>query len=256
MDTALPPTSAQAAVLAVARSFGVPFGVERSIKLSRHGVDAARMLASLPAAVLGANPAPGFGAMCDKLGVPEGARAKLRPHLGAATHLHLGAEGDDPTSAACKVYLEFAAPPVGDRTLVFIASKWRVAGPSGFRTTRYRRLDTASLDEWLATLDDPFGRVLRALGAAALARGAAPRALAVTDDGGPRRSVDLNLYDAGLTVAEVAGPVTTLSAAFGQRADVFLDRSGATLLGHVAAGDAAHGEPFATIYFGAVEATP
>jgi hypothetical protein len=205
--------------------------------------------------VLGADPAPGFGALCDRLGVPEGARARLRPHLGAATHLHLGAEGDNPASEVCKVYLEFAAPPVGDRTLVFVAAKWRVADPSGFRTTRYRRLDAAALDAWLATRGDPCGTALRALGAAALARDAAPRALAVSDDGGPRRSVDINLYDAGLTVAAVAGPVAALFAAFGQRADGFLDRAGTAVLGHVAAGDAAPGEGFATLYFGAAEAT-
>lgn len=239
-------------MLGAVRATGARFGCEHSVKMGRNALADRRFLLSLPLCALGADIRTGFADICARIGAPAGAVSALKPHLGAAAHLHLGYEGAA-THDTLKVYLEFSAPPIGDRDLVFLAAKWRSRG-AAWRITRYRRAPATDLDALIAA-NAPAGcrNAVRALAAMTLEGGAAPRALIVADDGGSRRSLDLNLYDAALRLDRCAAPLKTLFAAFGHDGARFVRAHADRVLGHVAIGATAPGSGFATIYFGAAE---
>lgn len=109
-----------------------------------------------------------------------------------------------------------------------------------------------------ARLSDAWAAPLRVavLGILARAHRARPAFAALWLDlgesDGPVRGFDLNLYDAGLYVQDVAGAVARLAEAFGigrglvQR---LLGAAGGALLGHVSAGRGRDGQPYLTVYF-------
>src|SRR5690606_21497318 len=82
----------------------------------------------------------------------------------------------------------------------------------------------------------------------------APMLLEVEEEGNPRRSLDLNLYDWDLAVGDVAHDLTQAVRALGidqGKAVAELDPVLHERLGHVSAGRGRSGEPFLTVYFGA-----
>ena len=72
--------------------------------------------------------------------------------------------------------------------------------------------------------------------------------LDVTEPGNPRRSLDLNLTPLGATLGDHAESLPRL---LGPASAPLLAREAARPLGHVAAGTARDGRPFATLYYGA-----
>jgi tryptophan halogenase len=89
--------------------------------------------------------------------------------------------------------------------------------------------------------------------AAARAPGVGVLMMEVDEPGNPRCSWDLNLYDAELTVGDVADVIETAAADFGvgceSMSEAFAPRR-ASALGHVAGGAGRDGEEFLTIYYG------
>jgi hypothetical protein len=239
------------AMLAAARSLGVPFGRERSVKLSGGRAERDRALLMLSATALGRDPRAGFDALCDRIAAPEAARAALRPQIGAASHVHLGHEGE-----TRKLYLEFTEPAIGDRRLAFLSAKWRPDGACAIG--RYRLLDPAEAVRLTASAPPPADAALAALLVAYRPRaGRGARALSVSEEGTPRASLDVRLYGAGLRLADAAEPLRALCAAFGPGetyAETLLDTAGACALGHLSTGLGRDGAPFATLYFGAESA--
>jgi hypothetical protein len=75
----------------------------------------------------------------------------------------------------------------------------------------------------------------------------------VEEPGNPRRSCDLNVYDAAMRIGQIVdlieGVMTGLSVPQAERRDVF-DRAADKALGHVSAGVGRDGREFVTIYFG------
>ncbi|MDW4496651.1 hypothetical protein R5H30_01555 [Sulfitobacter sp. D35] len=235
---------------------GLPrsFGVERSVKLSSNRASIGRRLYSIPMAALGPDPRDGLKRFLDSLGAPAAAHRLLTPFAGAAAHLHAGAE-EGGRDDVVKVYLEFSTPPPRDADLVFLAAKWNADGDC--LRSDYRARDAACLPDLLREVADAAVREsLLALAKHAATRTGAPAVLAVDDHGTPRRSVDVNFYDANLTLADVADIVTDLFEVLGPgaaEADKFLATHGDRVIGHVAAGCGRDGARFATIHFGAEE---
>ena len=78
--------------------------------------------------------------------------------------------------------------------------------------------------------------------------------LDVADVNGSRRSFDLQIYDAGLTVAAIGDELRHLVRAFGLAEaglEQLLSGASAAKLGHVAGGRDEGGIPFVTLYYGA-----
>jgi hypothetical protein len=69
----------------------------------------------------------------------------------------------------------------------------------------------------------------------------------------PRRSCDLNVYDAGLRMHEIADLIDATLHDFAvsqARGRTVFDRAGERALGHISAGIGRDGQEFVTIYFG------
>ncbi len=242
-------TREAAELLRVARRTGASAGLERSFKIAATGIDARRFLISLA-------PRPGFrDALNDgllALSFPGALRTVLEDSLRTMRFLHLGYE--EPRGLpVCKLYCE-AAPADGARVRMHDGFKWQPRDPDDFARDEYWKLD--GLDE--LGLRQHMARTLeRNKDLALLADRLLDRALTrvpVSDlfylevlRSGVRRSCDLRLYDAGLTLNDVADIARDAAALFGvDGIEDVLAESGNDPLGHVSASPA-----FLTFYHGA-----
>lgn len=243
----------------------VPFQHERSFRMAREALLANRVLLSVGRAQLGADAAARVLDLCRQLGMPRSLHAGVPQLVAGARGLHFGfeagARGD-----LYKVYFEreaaVAEAAKGDSVLLHLAYKWDAAQPERCVTTRYL---------WRPRLDAPAlrGEMARAYGAdhaAALECTAAVLDLAaantdarglqfleVGEDDGARRSFDLNIYDAGLTLRDAQAPLARLRQHFAIRPGQFqalYDQVSAKRLGHIAGGVHRDGGAFATVYYG------
>lgn len=246
-------------------ALGVPFQHERSFRMAHEALLANRVLLSVARAQLGADAAARVLDLCRQLGMPRKLYPEVPALVAGARGLHFGFEagaGGD----LYKVYFEreaaLAEAAKGDNVLLHLAYKWDAAQPERCVTTRYLwrpRLDAPALRQEMARA---YGAQHAAAleGVAAVLQLAAaktdPRGLQfleVGEDDGARRSFDLNVYDAGLTLRDAQAPLARLRQHFGIRPGQFqalYDQVSAKRLGHVAGGVHRDGGAFATVYYG------
>lgn len=245
------PAATEAALRAALAPLERPFLREWSVKSIGGELRAGRYLVSLPRRALGPGPSRVLRGICASLGAPASGIAVLDRHQAAAVSVHFGYE-PEPAGAVLKCYLEFPAEARPAPDLSFLALKWR--GDGAHAVSRYLardRLDAAAQRGLVDALVPP-GPVRAAMGALmALSAGqTGPRLLEIDEPGSPRRSVDLNLTSCGETVGEQADLIAVLLGNNAQARDYSEARAGERL-GHVAAGTARDGRPFATLYHGA-----
>lgn len=251
---------------------GAPYGLERSCKLTPGTISGDRFLLTLHRSALGPEPLRRIVALLDPIGVPAGLPEQLQGAWPGTDVVHFGYEASG-QAEICKVYFEhvdsvrqaFRATERTDRpTLVHRAWKWRVPAAGGFAATDYTWSGNSpgeSVMDRIARLCEPQGAghvSARAVGAVRDLIGDKVcfdelMLLEVREEGTVRRSFDLNLYPADLTVRAIAPVIEQLRVSFAlpaaQVAAVFdpvLDLE----LGHVSGGSAQNSEPFFTIYFG------
>lgn len=248
----------------------LPARYERSFKLRPGALLAQRYLLGVPAA--GLDPAL-LVEVARRLGMPAGLQAPFERALEGATMALYGFEGGA-EGAVFKAYAEYRARlgpalaaarlPGGQTPAVemFRGFKWRVdiddAGVQTFYTARpglqapqllalvEARLRGGRADALLTAVQGVLGRALAAR------PGYAPLWLDLGEATQTVRAFDLNLYDAGLRVLDVAADVAALGQVFGIDA-VLMQRllvaAGPGLLGHISAGQGRDGEPYLTVYF-------
>lgn len=221
---------------------------EYSVKAIGDELRDGRFLVSFPRGALGPGPSRGLRAMLADLGAPAEGVARLDPLQSRAASLHFGyePEADGPV---LKCYLEFADGDRPEPGLAFLALKWR--GDGAYALSEYRDAGPLDAPALAATITSalPGGPVREAL--MTLAAIPAPQPLTlleVTEPGNPRRSLDLNLTPLRASLAEHA---ETLARLLGRASVPLLEREAQRPLGHVAAGTARDGRPFATLYYGA-----
>jgi hypothetical protein len=76
--------------------------------------------------------------------------------------------------------------------------------------------------------------------------------LGVTEEGNSRRSFDVNVHEASLTVSDVAAPIAEACAAYGcppARVQALLDFASSSRLAHLSGGVSRDGEEFMTVYY-------
>ncbi len=248
----------------------LPATYERSFKLRPGVLLAQRYLLGVPTP--GLAPAQLLEVAC-RLGMPPGLQGLFQRALeGASTALY-GFEGG-PDGLVFKAYAEYRArlgpalaaarAPGGQAQAVemFRGFKWRVdiedAGVQTVYTARPglapaqlpalvdARLRGARADALLTAAQAVLGRALAAR------PGYAPLWLDLGEAAASHRAFDLNLYDAGLRVLDIAAEVAKLAQTFGIDGDQVqgvLAAAGPGLLGHVSAGQGRDGEPYLTVYF-------
>lgn len=238
---------------------GIEYGLERSFKLTRGRLLTQRFLAGFHKAQLGAQAHHVLAGWCRALHAPAPLQERLFVHLAEADLIHLGFE-ESASGCVYKLYLEFLGRVQSSEQPLFLACKWspEVPAEAGFASyTAHRRLRRAELHARVAAMAPPG--TLPAL-AAIVDRGAdrcgadALLFLDVSEEGNQRRSFDLNLYPAQLTVDTLAEPLHDLARALAIPPlvlDAHLVTLRGQLAGHVSAGHARDGSPFATLYHGA-----
>jgi tryptophan halogenase len=256
-------------LLRLIKALGAPYGLERSVKITQGALLDDRCLISLHRSALGKDPGKRLAAMGRELGMPPGFEDALLSSLRDADIVHFGHEGG-PGDDICKIYLEYASHAraamvrmSGEPVLVHVAYKWAPRRPDRQAITRYTwtpcrtRLEIESKLRALIRRDEAPRALRCALG---LLSCVAPFAdsgqlflMEVEESGNPRRSCDLNVYDAELRVSQIASLLDATVTDFAvpqERARAVFERSAELALGHLSAGVGRGGEEFVTIYYG------
>jgi hypothetical protein len=199
-------------------------------------------------------------AACESLGMPTAHLRALSKLLGGATFIHFGA--DYSKEHLLKVYLELLpgeSPAPTEPVLQFVGFKWVPGDPKAEVVSLYRRHPSMSLAEIKSRVATLCPLAVRDVATAVVDRIAASNPettlmyLDVTEPPNPRHSVDLNVYDAGLTIAGVRDVLAALFARFAIPEHYFAPvilHNAAKVITHLSVGAHRNGEPFATFYYG------
>lgn len=244
---------------AFAAGLGLPMLGESSLKLSPGAIQRDRYLLSVPAD-LTPTQVVALATLTAGLGLDVGLFANtIAADLPRATTLHFGFESGA-AGDVLKLYCEFPiagawATARAERRplLVHRAVKWDPANPARAAISRYSANPSLTVPETAARIATLFGDNPATTLAQTLVHRAAGRLAAldrlfleVEEQGTPRRSFDLKLYDAGFTTADLASSLPALAALFGLPPIELPQAS----LGHLAGGQGRDGRPFLTLYYG------
>jgi tryptophan 7-halogenase len=251
------------------KKLGAPFGLERSVKITPGGLDHERCLLSVGRAAFGDTAENPLLDMARALQIPQAFADRLPATLKGADIIHFGYEGGG-GRGAYKIYFEYANAARramqavnGTPTLVHVAYKWTPGHADNDTVTRYTWVPSRTSGELEMRLrslvpEDQAPHARRCLfGLLSRISGFADAGevllMEVEEPGNPRRSCDLNVYDAEMRIGQIVdlieGVMTGLSVPQAEHRDVF-DRAADKALGHVSAGVGRDGREFVTIYFG------
>lgn len=216
---------------------------ERSIKISSGVPSKERGMVTFDKRDLYPAPRTTLAEICADLGCPDS--SALDPYLKQAHAIYFAADGD-----IGKCYLEFTPQTTPLPDLVFMAIKWRGEDVKVNHYTSIAHKPHSAKEELIDALV-PAGPVRDAMRACLpVARDGTPGGeavvLHVTEEGTRRASVDINMSDVKLTMAQAAPLLSPLYTAYGIKPNL-TDAN----FGHLAAGTDREGAPFATFYYGA-----
>jgi hypothetical protein len=255
-------------LIRLVETLGAPYGLERSVKILPGALADDRYLLSVACAALGKSPADRLIQIGRELHMPQSFADVLPVSLRRADVVHFGYEAG--SHEVYKIYLEYAsqvrqamASMSQTPQLVHLAYKWAPTRPDSAAVTRYTWLPCRTRNELEAKLRSllPAKEAPRALNCAlglvsrvaSFADSGELLLMDVEEDGNPRRSCDLNVYDAALRVPAIADLLETAMRDFAiPAANVrsAFERFGEKALGHLSAGIGRDGREFVTIYFG------
>jgi len=244
-------------------SRGLRYRREDSFKLLPGRVLTDRSLIAVQAA--GVAPQT-FGEIASEIGIPDQLKAMFLTHLPAADVVGYGSETGD-GGLIYKAYLEFwekvrreVLAGSHEPALMYLGFKWYASDSSRnvvARYTCYPMLDLAGL---LRRIRAIYGAQVHApsCGAAlhlaefATRRKAAPIYLEVGEEGTARRSYDINLYKANLTLAEIEPVLLEAAARYAlpqERFAAFYSQLRKCVFGHLSGGFGRDGSDFLTVYY-------
>ncbi len=244
-----------------------PYGLEKSVKIVPGDLRDDRCLISLHRNALGAAPIAKLTEMSRALGAPRSFEGMIDEALRGADIVHFGHEAGGGTVVR-KLYFEYAerarrAMAKGDPVLVHLAYKWTPGRADAMAVTRYlwspcRNRSEAAIKIAALLPAHSAARALRMTmdllaTVSALADAGNLSILEVEEPGNPRRSCDLNVYDAALRLSDIADLLATTARDFEvgkTRLDEVFGDAGRSALGHLSAGIDRNGGEFATIYYG------
>jgi hypothetical protein len=250
-------------LLKVVHSRGLSYGREDSFKLAPGRLLAGRFLIGIRAAGIAPQT---FVDIAAAIGIPENLKSLFLEHLAEADVVLYGVE-DGEGGAICKAYLEFwqkvrRAVVAGSRepALMNLGFKWYAHESARNVVARYTCYPMLDLAGMLRRIRDIYGNGVDApsCGAAlhlvqlAARRNAAPIYLEVSEAGTARRSFDINLYKADLTLADIEPVLLEAAARYAVADDRFAALySGirARPFGHISGGFARDGSDFLTAYY-------
>ena len=246
---------------------GIPCGYERSFKMSRGKLLANRYLLGIS---LQDTTSDDLFELCLRLKMPAPLFAQFQQNIPGANLVFLGFE-DDEGGASYRVYLEYwdkicaeitAAPHETHPRLMFLGYKWNIKHPERQVLSEYichPLLSTSEIIQRITQLYQPakdrrvLEHVLDIIQRASVQ--CADRSfiyLEVGEGNNPRRSFDLNMYKASLSLHEIDQTLCRLQAYYEIQQQSFLkvkELVGPKLLGHLSGGTNRQGEDFLTFYY-------
>jgi hypothetical protein len=255
-------------LIRLVETLGVPYGLERSVKITPGALADDRCLISLSRSAFGAAPADRLIQMGRAFHMPSSFADALPMALERADIVHFGYEAVSQRDVY-KIYLEYAsearAAMAASRNpvLVHLAYKWVAQKPDSNTITRYTWVPCRNRAEIEVKLQEliPVNEAANARRCvfgllARIARFADTGELLlmeVEEPGNPRRSCDLNVYDAGVRMHDISDLTDVAAKDFAvpaAQARALFDRAGDRALGHLSAGVGRDGQEFVTFYFG------
>ncbi|NEX46564.1 hypothetical protein [Pseudotabrizicola algicola] len=256
----IPPTPGAVDLFAALDGCERPWIAELSAKAIGGRLRRGRFLLSMPRLALGPGPSRVLRGICARLGAPPEGIAMIDAHQSAAHSVHFGFEPEGSGQTVMKCYLEFdvASQPAPD--MVFLALKWRREDPAHWSMSHYLTRDALPPAARRALVAEALPDAAAQDAFLALMADSAPLSdtltlLEVLEPGSPRRSFDLNLSDRALTLGAAAPALLALMGG-AAGAEGYLRIHAEDRLGHIAAGVARDGQPFATVYHGAHQLWP
>lgn len=225
-------------------------GRERSIRLTKQGVTTGRWLFTLPIGLLGPNVAERLFPLVEAWGLPPTIWEDFARDIPQYAFIHLGLEPDE----VVKIYGEYR-----DGELKHRAYKWSPTfAPI---ETRYRTITPADTSVYVhqhltGFAWEAINNLLYAIDCRPNRQ--KPMLLEVTETATGRQSFDLNIYSAGITLAEFEPILLRIARVFKFAEDTLTEirtQIGTQQIGHIAAGTHRDGQLFFTIYYGAEELT-
>ena len=255
-------------LISAVAGLGAPFRFERSFRLSSAGLSTNRCLMSVTKDAIAHSPADAIIGICHDLQMPDPLLQQMSGELAKAEFVHWGLE-DDPQQRFRKVYLEFPnrildTSPARETILLYVAFKWDQDSPGAAVRTCYQlypQLELAEIQTRVKQLyvADTSATSLEIVDS--VLRKASERVpirelhyLEVNEETNPRRSFDLNLYDTGLTIADLRDDIVAMGNQFSQSQEsihALIDEIGHHRAGHLAAGTHRNGRDFFNVYYGA-----
>lgn len=252
-------------------SLGIEYGLERSFKLIHKTMLANRFMLSIHRNAVKEDPYYLITGTCIRLGMPDEFLGRVQENLPYAKIIYFGFEEDE---AACtfKVYLEFVdrmmdAMLTGQRKsvplLLFEGFKWDASGRSRRAITNYTCRPEYSpediLEQVSAIYYGPDHRksfdIVRDITGTASDRLRRKQLMYmdVTEEGNQRRSFDINVYNAGLLLEDIAPQLAAACRHFSippEEFNGFYDRMRTRKFGHISGGIDRKGRDFLTFYYG------
>jgi hypothetical protein len=261
---------AQAAVLPfrIVETMGVPCGYERSFKLTRQTILANRYLLGIETSRTNSTQ---LLDACRQLGMPQCLMDAFQAQLPEANLVFLGFEADEAGGAIYKVYLEFWDQLRRDGThenagicpgVLHRGFKWRFDDPGKAVVTEYQLIPNLGCREirerirrMYATIasTDCLESITSIIEMAQARIGDAPLLFVeVSESGNSRMSFDLNLYPAGLQIAQIAPALGDAIARLDVPREKFarlLKLTAGKLFGHLSGGTGRDGQEYLTVYY-------
>ncbi len=236
---------------------GVPYKCESSVKIYAGHFSEERFLLSVSRSCLTPGCRKKILAWLLDRHFPEAGRVWFERSWGQAQFLHFGYEQLGRT-VMLKVYFEYAKSfyhylqdPTKGSTLVFDALKWSQRGESVLTQYRHKTFSTEScLWQQLGTAEEALKPLLQRVFTAVPLEDS--YVLEVTEPDNPRASLDINCYDARLTVSQLSTELLAaclFKGATQSRIELLLSKQSNRFLGHVSTGMSRSGQDFMTLYF-------
>jgi len=248
-------------LLDLVRDLCVPHGFEYSFKMCEGLLLADRFLITMDKAALGEDYRQRVIELCTKLRAPASYLEAIEHSIGEARMLHFGFEASE-SGGLHKIYLELPLAALTEPTLLHKSYKWDPLRPEKRATGTYVRYPLLSYEETAARLRDLLAgcRKPGAFEAAdEVLRLAMPRLkgtfhyLEVAEEGTPRKSFDVNLYSASLTMGDIRPLLLRMAKRYSLANKEFsarLDAVAKRRFGHLTGGIDRSGKDFFTIHFG------
>lgn len=245
----------------------VPIWFERSCKITEKKININRFICYFSKASLGQNASERVMDICVRLGMPDSLLASFQKILPRLSFIHFGFEEKERT-CGYKIYGEYGVdrksiPKMKEPFIGALGFKWDAFNPEKQVITKYTCLPALSLEKIHERVMDIFQTQVNSLLVEA-SKDVLNQALKnitlneviyleVSDGNGPRRSFDINVYDAGLRMKHIGQAVIKIFKHFSIPDSIYeniYNPNNNYSFGHISGGVDKEGKAFISIYGG------